>query len=507
MDFFEDPVEPYPVDSKYGEFLLTFSDDVFKTYIGNVTSSWLDNVPFNTFENIVQTIFTLPWTIKKIEIFRGDLVARELSEEQIRGLVDIFRKNCPKMFYFASILNKFRGYGLLGKEIHDYKVRSEARKNEKADDDYVRSRSENAELYAPWFNSDSKIPAQYNFYNSYKSKDLDPSSITGDIQAGKTSLAVRLSHKSILSGIPAVYVILSRRAGHLQLEQRLFDYNTDFKKWCESNCHEYKPLEYVFQADNTAVVHQRVNGFLNFQARHPGLIVVYGNVAQLKRMLDIRLSITGKCPFNLIVDEVDENSKQDSASMNDPFVQLHDLADCYIGITATSFKYWWMEKQLMNYNCYVLESHKDYRGIKDIQLHQPIDSSIFCPRNADPFHKTDHQFEGYLKSLEAIKGYHYTDKITGEEVYHPVVCLYRVSDINKYHTEVFAYMRKYNRMKWCTIQFDGEEGGQTSSFTTQILLRMMTASFFLVRHTTPITTEFTSSTKTPSPRSSVISVG
>lgn len=468
--FFEDPVDSYPVNTKFGESLLTLNDESFKTAITAVLSSWLDNIPFNTFEMTLESIFSLPWTTKMVEIFRADMISREFTREQGSELVEIFRRVCPSIFGYSDILMKFKPYGIRP-EIQAWNVRVRAINDENANIRYVQSSVRNAELYTPWLIEDTKIPSEYDFLRAYRAENLECSSITGDIQAGKTSLAIKLSHKSVLSGIPAVYVIMSRKAGHLQLDQRLFDYNNAFKTWCETNRCEYKPLEYVFQADKTAVVHQRVNNFLNFQRRSPGLIIVYANVAQLKRVLEIRLSIAGKCPFTLIVDEVDENSKQDGASMTDPFTQLHDLADSYIGITATSFKYWWMEKKLMNFNCYVLEPHKDYRGIKNLQLDQPIDESIFAPRTSDPFHKTDHQFEGYLKRLESIKGYHYTDKLTGEPEYHPVMCLYRVSDINKYHTEVFTYMRKYNRMKWCCVQFDGEEGANIKLYHSDIASR------------------------------------
>ena len=467
MRLFEEPVDSFHTEElKFGEGLLQLNEDDFKQTIESVFENWLDDMPLDIFESTLRTIFTLPWTIKMIEIFRIVVVARQLTHEQGEKLVAIFRRECPSILVFVDILKKLQPYGIQEEIcVHNTKVKRNRNANVVS---YLDHCQKELFQYNSWLNQDSKIPARYNFREAHESKNLICSSITGDVQAGKTSLAIRLAHKSILSGIPAIYVILARRAGHLQLDQRLFDYNKEFEQWCEENRVVYKPLEYVFQADKTAVTHRRINNFLNFQKRKPGLIIVYGNVAQLKRTLEMRLAISEKCSFTLIVDEVDENTKQDSTSMKGPFDQLHDLADSYIGITATSFKYWWMEKQLMNYNCFVLEPHPDYKGIKDLQLDYPIEKTIFCPRSEDPFHKSDHQFEGYIKHLEAIKGYRYIDKVTKTESYHPIICLYRISDINKYHSEVFAYMRKFNRMKWCVLQFDGDEGANIKLYHSDI---------------------------------------
>lgn len=406
-------------------------------------------------DRILRDVFTLPWPIEKLNSFVEILCAEEYDDEQSKKMVTMFRDITKEMFSLPEVLTKFGKWCQPEVELYNIRIRLE---KYKVDENYIRKMGEKSRDYEEWLNADSKIPSRFNFTQTFEKEEPIFSSITGEVQSGKTSIAIKLAHKSILQGIPAIYVILARKTGHQQIDERLNMYNKDFREWCLTNQCEYSPMEYVFASNATVGIRERIKRFLNFKSRSPGLVIVYGNVSQIERVLSVQAEINGRTPYNLIVDEVDDQEKDRSAAMYLPYDELVNRADNIIGISATSFKYWYANKLVENINCYVLERHPFYRGIESIKLEYPVDEKTFMVNGTEPFYITDHGFQTYIKSLEEHEVFKYNDLITGEKTSQPVICLYRVSDVNKYHIEVFDYMRKFHRMKWCVIQFDGIDG-------------------------------------------------
>jgi hypothetical protein len=302
--------------------------------------------------------------------------------------------------------------------------------------------------YDPWFENESQIPSSINYKKIFQSISPTIASVAGDVQGGKTNIALKLSHKCILSGYPVILVILDRDAGKLQLQSRLERYNKDFKKWCEKKQLETIPLKYLFIKDcKDPVV---ISRFLK-----NNMVVSYINQSQLSVLLPLL-----KNNFLLITDEIDYAIKDSECKVAETYYNICKKSKIHIGVSATSFKFWYKEHQVCSKLTFKLEQNKYYKGINDIVFKYPIDKEIFSPSQEDDCLEVDEEFKTFLTCIEKEGVFKNTNTETGEEYIQPPITLYVPSSYTKHHNEVFNYIKGSlkRRAKWMVIQYDGQDG-------------------------------------------------
>jgi hypothetical protein len=302
---------------------------------------------------------------------------------------------------------------------------------------------ENKEFY--FFDNYTTLHTNFDFDSNKKNFTL----ITGEIQSGKTSTALVLSHKSIIQKRPVVYVILNRNVGKYQVQDRLVIYNNDFRKFCLKNDIDFKPIEYAFVQDLSDDTTKISSLLLN-----NGLIIVYCNTVQLYRFLEEHQKVNIK--YTLIVDEIDYQDKDNGnteVKVVDYYNELVNRSVDYIGLSATNFKIFYTSESLYTHRMFTLENRKNYKSILDITRNYNIPEDITCPSNTESFSK-DYQFQDMIKSLSKKSPIEYKDKINGKNRIHPIILLYKISRFVYHHDQVFEYIKTNYSKKWCAITFN-----------------------------------------------------
>lgn len=407
--------------------------------------------PMSNFDRMIQYYVSEPWDNEVLQTFIKVYKSIGMTKSQKMNLVDKFRKHAPLFLQMRSILLKLKAYAQ--PEYTMYETKKRIRKHQK----YLETQRAQAEKYKDFFTENSQIPNKYTFL-CQPEIDTIVSSVTSGVQSGKTDVALRLAHKSVMSGIPVVYIILDRDAGAEQTHLRLNSYVDQFRDWCEHNAKLYIPFEYVFAQSSTKTTLNQMKRFLNPDEKNPGMIVSYGNCAQIKKVLGILDQIVGFHPYNLIMDEVDITEKKNSSKVCEYSDDLINMSEQMIGITATAFKFWYQDQMVVANLCHQLEIHPMYRGIETIQLHSAVcaDTFLMNRNTKEEFMDHDVGFIPYIDSLYKEDDFEYKDVITGKPRTHPVICLYKNSDMVNHHDQVLNYIMNHRRNKWAVIIYDGK---------------------------------------------------
>lgn len=310
-----------------------------------------------------------------------------------------------------------------------------------------------------WFTKHSDIPDKFDFDQTVNNRYY---SILGSVQSGKTSLALRLAHKSICYGIPSIMIILDREEGKKQLECALENYNESYIKWCKKYFIKYKPLQYDF------ISNKKID-----KDNFDGLYIAFMNVSQLNKTCilidDFKEQYAEDFAYTLIVDEVDFAYKKETTKVSEYFEYLCDNANRVIGLSATQFNFW-HKAEISHKRNFILERHKYYKGIEDILFHEPIAEDIYTisHRNEEQrFNKVDYQFKSYIKKIEQCDKSEYVCIKNGQKIKHPAIVLYFPGTENKHHSQVLSYM-KNKFPKWTTIQYDGDRNAPIKLYSSLV---------------------------------------
>ena len=298
--------------------------------------------------------------------------------------------------------------------------------------------------YNLWFESESKIPSSIDFPKIFQNPSNTVGSIAGDVQGGKTSIALKLAHKCMLNNYPVIFIILDRDNGKIQLETRMEKYNKDFQKWCAKNKCEYIQMKYIFVKD--CKDSNMISKYLQ-----KNMVVSYINSSQLSKII---------LPKNylLLTDEIDYAIKDPECKVTEIFENISNKAKIHLGITATSFKFWHQDCNVNSKLTFKLERHKYYKGIDDVSFSYAINEKIFSPPQESECLETDEGFKTFLSDIENVGVYKNVNLDTEEEYTQPPIVLYVPSSFTKHHNEVFNYIKTNirRRSKWIVIQFDGQ---------------------------------------------------
>lgn len=372
----------------------------------------------------------------------------------IEKVNNIDKIKTPKKVHETEIKEKLESNNKLNEEIQLSlkvdEIKEKIESNNKINKEIKRSlkveecrESEIKVEHDDWFIKHSKIPDEFNFDYPVKNRYY---SILGSVQSGKTSLALRIAHKSIYYGIPCFMIILDREEGKKQLECALKKYNESYIKWCEKYFLKCEPLQYDF------ISNKKMNdNFFN------GLYIAFMNVSQLNKMSTLfdyfKEQYGEDCMYTLIVDEVDFAYKKEKTKVSQHFDYLCDNANRVIGLSATQFNFW-HKAEISHKRNFVLERHKNYKGIEDIIFHEPIAEDIYAISHFNKeqeFHKVDYQFKSYIKKIKS----NYECIKDGQKIKHPAIVLYFPGIENKYHAQTLSYMKR-KFPNWTTIQYDGD---------------------------------------------------
>jgi hypothetical protein len=309
--------------------------------------------------------------------------------------------------------------------------------------------------YNLWFESESKIPSNINFQIVFENPLNTVGSICGDVQGGKTNIALKLAHKCMLNNYPVIFIILDRDNGKIQLQTRLEKYNKDFQKWCFKNDIEYIPIKYIFVKDCK-------DSNILYKYLKKDMVISYINSTQLSKIFLPK-------KYLLITDEVDYAIKQPECKVSEFFQNICKNAKCHLGITATSFKFWHEDLKVDTNMTFKLERHEYYKGIDDVSFKYPIDEKIFSPSQENDCLETDEGFKSFLSDIENIGIYKNIKLDTQEQYTQPPIVLYVPSSFTKHHNEVFNYIKSSirRRSKWIVIQFDGQNNCPIKLFCSE----------------------------------------
>jgi len=305
-----------------------------------------------------------------------------------------------------------------------------------------------SQKYNYWFESETKIPSNINFQKIFSNNIPTVASIIGDVQGGKTNISLKLAHKCILHSRPVIMIILDRDVGKLQIQNRLKLYNKQFEKWCVRNELEFKPMKYLFIKDCKDPV--KISEYLE-----KDIVISYINQPQLSVLLPLI-----KNDFFLLTDEADYAYKENDCKVSETYYKICGLAKFHLGITATSFKFWYKEHKVCCDLTFKLERHQYYKGIDDVSFENEIDNSVYTPSQETDCLEADEGFKTFLNQVESQGVFENINTETGESYKQPPIVLYVPSSYTKHHTEIFKYIKRTlkRRTKWIVIQYDGHNG-------------------------------------------------
>lgn len=279
----------------------------------------------------------------------------------------------------------------------------------------------------------------------------------GKIQSGKTGNIIALCHLSQINGYGNLVILPNNSEGYLQFKDRVGEYNSVYEDFClENGIQIFHGIRLVF-AGNTS--QKNINLMRSVLANEiPGTIVTLGNAAELKLISDLLDELEEMeiySAFNVIVDEADTAYKKESTAFRPVFDKILDYSSRIIGVSATTFKLWFMEERVITTNVMVLRPNEYYRGIKDFSLHY-IDDKNTSPKRSDHALVNDEYLDTYLKGIKKKPIYRFIDQQTGNLETHPHILLYKSSEIlNDHHLQIQEHVREHHS-SWVSIVFNGD---------------------------------------------------
>lgn len=315
--------------------------------------------------------------------------------------------------------------------------------------DIYSTPSVRGEYYSEFYGKHTKLYQKFDFSPDNKGQVF--TSITGDVQSGKTTTALILCHYSIMWSTTPVFVIMDREAGRLQVEERIQIYNQQLRDFCMENKFFYDgPVESIFvESKNKKRI---VDNFIKNVKK--AMIIVFGNYSRLKKLNDILAELENNdipCPYNLILDEVDYQYKSVNAKVYTEMDTMIKQASTVTGISATIFNFIYSQSGIKTNRIFELETHPSYRGIPDIERFCNVDDGIFTPSATEEW-RVDTGFIPMIDDISNLPPYKYKDNIDGKSRVMPNIVLYRNSDLREHQEAIAEYMKDRD---WCTIVFNG----------------------------------------------------
>lgn len=311
-----------------------------------------------------------------------------------------------------------------------------------------------------WYSETNIVAQNIDFRNSPESEKKG-FIIYGKPQGGKTGNIIACCHLGQLNKTCNIVILPNSREGWVQFRERVQEYNTACSFYCLRNKHKiYEEVELLFMGSYTS---RNKEKFLDsLTGRDVKTIVTLGNrceLSRLQRLIQEAEEISGeKSSYNVIIDEADAAYKRDVEIYSDIFESVLGGSERIIGVSATTFRLWFLEDRIQTTNIVILPVHRDYRGVKDFHF-EPIPIECRAARRSEHVMDENMHFEEYMHNLTEKDIYHYTDMVTGEMSSHPHMMLFRCSEkLNEHHEQALDWIRNHAVFgeKWTVIIFNGD---------------------------------------------------
>lgn len=311
-----------------------------------------------------------------------------------------------------------------------------------------------------WFSETNIVSANIDFERTPEA-DKKGFIIYGRPQGGKTNNIIACCHLSELHGISNVVILPNSREGWTQFQERVHEYNTACAMYCLRNKKRvYKEVELLFLGNYSS--RKRKDFLKALSGEEPRTIVVLSNKCELSRLEEmieeVTLSTSARPRYNIVIDEADAAYKQDVEEYSQVFDSVLDSSERIVGVSATTFRLWFLEGRIHTTNIVVLPIHRDYRGVKDF-VFSPVPDECRAATRKEHVMAFNMHFEEYMHTLSEKDIYRYTDLVTGEQSSHPHMLLFRCSEkLNEHHEQALEWVKDHCVFgeKWTGIIFNGD---------------------------------------------------
>ena len=311
-----------------------------------------------------------------------------------------------------------------------------------------------------WFSETNIVSANIDFETAPE-EDKKGFIIYGRPQGGKTNNIIACCHLSELHGISNVVILPNSREGWTQFQERVHEYNTACAMYCLRNKKRvYKEVELLFLGNYSS--RKRKDFLKALSGEEPRTIVALSNKCELSRLEEmieeVTLSMSARPRYNVVIDEADAAYKQDVEEYSQVFDSILDGSERIVGVSATTFRLWFLEGRIHTTNIVVLPIHRDYRGVKDF-VFSPVPEECRAATRKEHVMAFNMHFEEYMHNLSEKDIYRYTDLVTGEQSSHPHILLFRCSEkLNEHHEQALEWVKDHCVFgeKWTGIIFNGD---------------------------------------------------
>lgn len=288
------------------------------------------------------------------------------------------------------------------------------------------------------------IKKEYNILNRINFRKIPKTTkyflLYGKIQSGKTGNIIAISHMLQIHNQTTVLIIPNNTEGYIQFRDRVKEYNERLND-------EIEGVNIAFVGHNTIKNNKKIHSILSNEIN--GVIIALGNHTELKILCE-QLSEIKDNKINLIIDEADTAYKENTTTFRPLFDTLLLYSIRVFGVSATTFKLWFVEDKIITPNVLIIEPSKYYKGIKDFSYHY-IPKENRAPTRKEYAMENDLYFFDYLYDVKNRP----LHQLTSGEL-HPHIILYRSSEILNVHHYQTQDLILLNYPDVTTITFNGD---------------------------------------------------
>jgi hypothetical protein len=298
-------------------------------------------------------------------------------------------------------------------------------------------------IWQDYLTSEYEILKNINF-STIPQESMKYYLLYGKIQSGKTGNIISICHASQLNGYSNIIIIPNNSEGYLQFRDRIEEYNDFYERYIDDK-ERIEKFNLCFAGNTCKKNIRKLRSILSNDVK--GTVLSLGNHTELQILAD---NLSSDSKYNLIIDEADTAYKKDCTSFRPLFNILLDKSTRVFGVSATTFKLWFVEDRILTTNILVINPSLHYKGIKDFSYHY-IPKENRSPKRSEIAMENDDYFDDYIIRFKNKPLY----SLENGEL-HPHIILYRSSEVlNEHHYQTQDHIL-INYPEITSIVFNGD---------------------------------------------------